>query len=480
MNRSWMYALSGWLVSVIAISWSLASPLSQSASQRVLSLFHENQQNEIYYEDLNSFIRKGLQGTVVAVIISSHIGFFCIFYFYQRRERKIHLLFKDFITSVSPSKSREIPFVKKTSHSRFPLYERKIEEVRDSDKKDEMRVLLSVLEEGIFIVNEKGEIDLVNQKALFSLGILAKEVKGRPLAEIFGLYPSPLSERCLEIFLEGFELKQEVRAHFEAGGDDKRFYELIAFPLSEPGKMAFLIQDHSSDHKMLTMGKNFVTNASHELRTPITIIEGFTETLQEIPEISQEMFKEITDKILNNCHRMASVVKSLLVLADLEYSGQATLQLCDLVALIESCSYTLLNRHSRVKIETLFNEKESLVLGDPDLLELAFINLFENAVKYSADPAFITVTVETLTEVVNVSVRDRGIGIHAKDRAHVFERFYTVNKSRSRKLGGAGLGLSIVKMIMEKHNANISVAPAEDEGTVFTMQFQRAVVPQGV
>ncbi len=414
-------------------------------------------------ERLTALLRKWIEIIGMITIVSAQLGCFCFFFFYQRKERKVHLLFKDFITTYSSEYG-------KPSKSLFQSKYRTYKKISEGTKKDEIKTLLGALEEGVVILNEEGEVEQVNHRALLIFNIFIKEVIGNSFRDILK-QSSSLGERCLEMIDLALQQKQEIRGHYEEE-DNRRFYELIAIPCLEKNKLIFLIQDHSSDHKMLTMGRNFVTNASHELRTPITIIKGFTETLQEIPEISGEMFLDITDKILKNCHRMASVVKGLLVLADLDYSGEATLQPCDLVGLVDSCSYMLLSAHPEVKIETLFNEGESMINGDPDLLELAIMNLFENAVKYSPEPAFITVTVETLSEIVKVSVRDRGIGISSTDRLHVFERFYTVNKSHSRKLGGAGLGLSIVKLIMEKHGGKISVESAVDQGTVFTMQFQ--------
>lgn len=452
MKRTWIYALAGWTFCLVSCFWIFSPPLVKFLSKNIVS--------DLYH------IEKWIRGFGIVMIIGSQIICGLLFYFYQRRERKVHALFKDLVSAYATNGPLVVE--KKEPWTFFPINERKYSE------SNELKLLLGALEEGVVILDAKGDVLQFNQKAVQILQVFSNGIIGKSFQELIKMHPSLLGEKALALIEMARLQKQEIRDQGERVGDDKRFYELIAIPSMNEKKIIFLIQDHSSDHKMLTMGKNFVTNASHELRTPITIIEGFTETLQEMPEISEEMFQEITTKILNNCHRMASVVKSLLVLADLDYSGKATLQPCDLVGLVESCSYTLLSAHPEVKIETLFNEKESIVWGDPDLLELAIINLFENSVKYSKGPAFITVTVETLPNLVNLSIKDRGIGIASHDIEHIFERFYTVNKSHSRKLGGAGLGLSIVKLIMEKHDAKIRAESPGREGTTFTIQFQNS------
>lgn len=338
---------------------------------------------------------------------------------------------------------------------------------------EEANTILETLDEGIIILDTNGVIKNINLKASQLLKLISIEFLGKSLKELIEQNPSQLGKKCLTIIQSSLKTHSYQRETFELENESEKCFEIIVSPVSKRDSVIVTLQDHSSDYKVLSMGKNFVTNASHELRTPITIIRGFTETLRELEDISPEMLDDITDKILRNCQRMSSVVKSLLVLADLDYAGKASMQACDLVGLVESCSYTILSAYPTVKIETLYNEKESLVWGDPDLLELAVMNLIENAIKYSPNNPFITITVETLDKTILLSIKDRGVGISEGDLLHIFERFYTVDKSRSRKMGGAGLGLSIVKTIVDKHDAKIDVASKEMEGTTFTIMFRK-------
>ncbi|MBM3200777.1 MAG: GHKL domain-containing protein [Chlamydiae bacterium] len=232
-------------------------------------------------------------------------------------------------------------------------------------------------------------------------------------------------------------------------------------------------QEHEAK-RSIELGKEFIANASHELRTPVTIIKGFAEMLRDIPEISQEMFDSILEKILRNCERMESLVKNLLLLADLDQLAEIKKEECNLSLLIENCSYQILSIFPDAYIETLQNGSDIKVQASADLLELAIMNLLQNSVKYSfADKIpHITVTIEKKSNnSVILSIEDQGIGIAKENLANIFDRFYTVNKSHSRKLGGAGLGLSMVKIIIDKHNAEIHVKSELGKGTTFSIHF---------
>ena len=231
-------------------------------------------------------------------------------------------------------------------------------------------------------------------------------------------------------------------------------------------------------HKMLYMGKEFIANASHELKTPITIIRGFAETLKDLPEVSDLMFESILEKIIRNCERMENLVTNLLILADLENHSGIAYKECDLVPLVGQVCMNLLHVHPEAHFEKLHNDDTIIVRGDVGLLEIAFTNILKNALKYSNENKHITITLEKSKEGVLVSVRDRGIGIKEEDLERIFDRFYTVDKAHSRKLGGAGLGLSIVKMVMDKHEATIKVHSKLTIGTNFAFSFPLTTTPR--
>ena len=319
-----------------------------------------------------------------------------------------------------------------------------------------------LLEEGVIMVGRKGKIFHANRAACKLLDLPQRDLLKKRLSS----FSHPLFEMGLFQLMQARETNETITDTFNLEG--KGFFELIAFsPTRSRG--VILIRDRSDQKQVVEMGKAFVANASHELRTPITIIKGFAETLQDLPQLSIELLSEITEKIVRNCQRMENLVKSLLTLSDLEMHAAPSFQACDLCQLVESCRHLLLPIYPGASIELLSEESEVMILADPHILELAIFNLFENAAKYSSTDARITVEITKRERDVVCVIKDGGIGMAPQDLKHIFERFYTVNKARSRKLGGAGIGLSIVKTIIQKHNGTIGVESHLGEGTTFTL-----------
>ena len=188
-------------------------------------------------------------------------------------------------------------------------------------------------------------------------------------------------------------------------------------------------------------------------------------------ELSRETTVEITNKIVRTCDRLDKLVKSLLTITDLENFSEGRFQSCNLMSLLENCKHVLVTAYPDVELTIKGIDEQSCVLGDFGLLDLAITNLLENAVKYSSPPKKIQINVEPQGSVVTISIQDYGIGIPLKDLPHIFDRFYTVDKARSRKSGGAGLGLSMVKLVIEKHHGKISVTSEPGKGSCFTLKL---------
>ncbi len=321
-----------------------------------------------------------------------------------------------------------------------------------------------LLEEGVVRVDGRRRIILANRFACKLLETPRRLLQKKRAAEV----NHPLLERGCLLLQEAREQKQAVSDSFNVEG--KGYFELIAYAPSR-NRGVIILRDRSNQKQVIEMGKAFVANASHELRTPITIIKGFAETLQDLPELSLEMLGEITEKIVRNCQRMENLVKSLLTLSDLETLPYSRFQECDLCQVIESCRHLLAPCHPQAQVELIAPASEVFLFADPHVLELAIFNLFENAAKYSSSAPHIVVTIKVEEEGVQLVIRDNGIGMAPHDLEHIFERFYTANKARSRKLGGAGIGLSIVKTIVQKLDGTISVESELGKGTAFTLCF---------
>ncbi len=336
-----------------------------------------------------------------------------------------------------------------------------------TEERNEKGAILESLGEGVIAIDSLGRVTYINYTGTKMLMISKNELIGELFPKHRKNAPGPLLTKC-RVLLEKCQEEGHVITDSIAIDEPSKLYlDLIAAPISKGQGAILVIQDKTSQQKVLEMGKDFIANASHELRTPITIIKGFAETLQDMPELPREMISDMTEKIVRNCQRMESLVKNLLTLADIENIPEANFQPADLVLLIDNCKHLLLSVHPTVNFSFEKSGDKIMINADADLLELAIINLLENAVKYSPSPAQVSVSLEEHKDEVILKISDKGIGIPPGDVDHIFERFYTVDKARSRRLGGAGLGLSIVKTIISKHGGTIRATSTLQVGTTF-------------
>lgn len=338
-----------------------------------------------------------------------------------------------------------------------------------TDEKGEKEAIFESLMEGVIILDPTGIVKYMNHTAGNMLATPRRQIIGKPFMP-FETHPRlEIFKRAQSLIRMATDGGNVVTDSISFGDAQKMHLDLIAIPKPLRKGAILILQDKSSQYKVVEMGKDFIANASHELRTPITIIKGFAETLQDLPSISRPMLTEITEKIVRNCHRMDTLVKNLLTLADIEYVPEHRFQSCDIVALVDNCRHLLLNLAPHAEVDIEKSHERIMADADPDLLELAIMNLLENGVKYSQNTPHLTIYIKQQADEVLIAVQDRGIGIPKDDLQHVFERFYTVDKAHSRRLGGAGLGLSIVKTIIEKHEGTVSVASVVGQGTTFTI-----------
>lgn len=330
-------------------------------------------------------------------------------------------------------------------------------------ERNEKEAILESLIEGVVAVDEEMKVTYANKMALTLMGYTENELIGHP-------FSSPIQPKYAELLTTCQADGRLLTDTLQIKRDGKKYFlNVVAAPKGSHGAI-LVIQDQSSHYKMLEMRKEFVANASHELKTPITIIRGFAETLQDNPQLPPSTLKEITRKIVKSCEKMTSLIRNLLALSDVENMPRFRLIDCDLVELANTCRNTLLQTHVHANVQINAEDDKPFVLAaDPELLELALNNLLDNAAKYSDPPAQITVGLSREGDHLKLTVVDKGIGIPAEDLENVFQRFYRVDKAHSRKMGGSGLGLSIVETIIDKHSGNISVQSTVGKGTTFTI-----------
>lgn len=336
-------------------------------------------------------------------------------------------------------------------------------------ERNEKEAILESLGEGVIAVNEKMDVLYINYIASKMLGLSRKDIQN--LSDPGEKANFELLEKCRELLSVCQSSSQIATESLAIGTDRKTYIDLVAAPKAHGTGAIIVIQDKTSHYKVLEMGKDFVANASHELRTPITIIKGYAETLQDLPKLEPKQLEEITEKIGRNCERMESLVANLLTLADIENLPESRFHECDLISLLDNARHTLLTVYPDAEVQIEKSSEELTISADSGLLELAFLNLLDNAAKYSPSPAKITIGVDVNRgeDEAVVQIQDQGRGIPEEDLPHIFERFYRVDKTHSRKLGGAGLGLSIVKTIITKHDGTIDATSKVGVGTTFTI-----------
>lgn len=334
-------------------------------------------------------------------------------------------------------------------------------------ERNEKETILESLVEGVVAVDINMQITYTNHMAMKLINFHINHFIGQEFASL-------QQDRCLALLKKCQEEKKPLTDTLEIYRDGKKLYlDVVAAPKKDNAGAILVLQDKTAHYKIFEMRRDFIANASHELKTPITVIRGFAEALHDNPELPSEVQQEVTSKIVRNCNRMAALIKDLLTLADIENIPSSRLTVCDLQQLSEHCASMLAEVFPDAQVIIDKKKEEVSLIADSDLLELALMNLIENAAKYSNRPAHIQVILDENPEEVIVQVVDQGIGIPLADQEHIFDRFYTVDKAHSQKMGGSGLGLSIVKTIIEKHFGTISLQSELGKGSTFTIHLPK-------
>jgi len=356
--------------------------------------------------------------------------------------------------------------------SAFNSLSKKIQEQIDDlrSERNEKEAILESLGEGVIAVNEKMIVLYINFIACKMLGLNRRTILEKPLLAEGDKVNEVLLKKCQDLLTYCQENGNIATDSHTIGKESKTYIDLVAAPKAHGAGAIIVLQDKTNHYRVLEMGKDFVANASHELRTPITIIKGYAETLHEMPELKPDQIAEITEKIGRSCVRMENLVTNLLTLADIDNLPKSRFAECDLISLLENCQHMVKSVYPDAKLK-LVKTQENIVIGaDAGLLELAFINILDNAAKYSKPPAEITIDVSVTEDgEALIKISDQGRGIPPEDIDHIFGRFYRVDKTHSRRLGGAGLGLSIVKTIITKHDGTITATSELGKGTTFTI-----------
>lgn len=217
------------------------------------------------------------------------------------------------------------------------------------------------------------------------------------------------------------------------------------------------------------MQKRFSNNAAHELRTPLAVMRTKLDVFKKRKNPKSEEYDKLIQSMNSQLVRLSDIVNSLLSLTNME--DMDLNQKINLKEMIETICNDLYFISEKKGVKMNIIGKDEVIRGNYDLIYRAFYNLIENSIKYNNENGEVEINIKNENEIV---IKDTGIGIPDELKANIFEPFFTVDKSRSRKLGGAGIGLSIVKSILDKHNGEIIVRDNEYNGSIFTIKFLRS------
>lgn len=268
-----------------------------------------------------------------------------------------------------------------------------------------------------------------------------------------------------------------------SSAETQRTIELIGPPIRQfrvsvnpvGGVSIIVVQDRSAEARTDAIRRDFVANISHELKTPVGAVGLLSETL--IDETNPAIISKFSNRILLETTRLANTIDDLLELAAIEIGEQREVVPVDVRALVDQAALRIESAAEQAEVEILIEDRRGApmaVLGDRRQLVSAIFNLLDNAVKHSAPDTTIDVTVRPDAAFVEVSVRDRGEGIPAHEVDRIFERFYRVDRARSRATGGTGLGLAIVRNVLAHHGGSVTVDSTLGVGSTFTLRLPAA------
>jgi two-component system phosphate regulon sensor histidine kinase PhoR len=327
--------------------------------------------------------------------------------------------------------------------------------------------LFDSMVEGVLLLNRENRVALGN-RALEELFGFTSDIRGRSVMEAFRL--NDLQDIVNRTIIEG----KVVGTELELPGLDNRVLEVNAAvslnPAGEAQGSILVFHDLTRIKRLENMRKEFVANVSHELRTPLSMIKGYVETLIDGAVNEPEVAPKFLGTIQKHADRLTVLIEDLLTISQLE-SGQVSLNLqsLELAPVVGRVADDLSDRAGERKVRFVIAAPEGLrVRADSDRLQQALFNLLENAIKYGGEGAEVRVDARRVNgEKIEVSVVDQGPGIPRESIERIFERFYRVDRARSRDQGGTGLGLSIVKHIVQSHGGEVWARSELGKGTTF-------------
>jgi len=343
---------------------------------------------------------------------------------------------------------------------------------KSARERQELNTVISSINEGIVAIGPGKKIMFFNDRALQLLNDTSKDVRDK-------YYYQVIRSQHLNFLLNRF-FEKPFFASDEIQVEKDRTLEIVLTPFGVENQsrkgVVVLLRDISQYKKLEKIRRDFVANVSHEFKTPLAAIRGYGETLLdwalEDPNVNRKYAKKIIDQSL----RLENLVSDLLELARIERLQNIQLTPFNPNPIIQDVlgQYAEIAQRQRLKLVAELDAQERQILGDPEMFRSIIANLVDNAIKYTPEEGDIRVLSQINAKYCTFSVKDNGIGIPVKEQERIFERFYRVDKARTRDIGGTGLGLSIVKHLAEIQQAEVWVQSEPNKGSSFSVKFRLA------
>ncbi|WP_136604178.1 two-component system histidine kinase PnpS [Paenibacillus dokdonensis] len=380
----------------------------------------------------------------------------------------------DYDARVNMHRKDEIGELAKAINGMADSLQNQLQTIRDNE--DLLQSVMDNMTSGILLLDAECRIALINPAAEGMLNVRGGQLNGRSINELKQYY------ELTRLIKDGITERKFIHEERSVFRPEETILHLDGVPMYGEEQafkgMLFLLQDVTAIRRLENMRSEFVANVSHELKTPVAAVKGFSETLLGGGVKDEETARSFLQIIYDESERLNRLISDILDLSKIESKRSpmdyAPVHLASFCGSIIDAMATVAEK-KRITLHADIPE-ELFVEADEDKLRQILINLLSNAVSYTQDGGKVDLTVQDLqdtegSEKVVIKVSDTGIGIPKKDQPRIFERFYRVDKGRSRSSGGTGLGLSIVKHLVDQHRGEISVDSELGIGTTFTVEL---------
>ncbi|HGD2091254.1 TPA: ATP-binding protein [Streptococcus agalactiae] len=365
-----------------------------------------------------------------------------------------HPLSNDSYEEITPLLRRLDSHQAKIQHQKLLLQKRQ----------KEFDTIISKIKEGMILLDDQARIVSINAEAL-KLFQINDDWHGRFMMEV------SRDLTLKDLIDQGLKGKKK-----EANiGIENNHYRVLVRPTTDNNRvtgLVVLLFDVTDQLQMEQLQREFTANVSHELKTPLHVISGYSELLanqmvpnEEVPQFAAKIHKE--------SERLVKLVEDIINLSHLDEQEKLPQETVNLYDLTQKVLEGLQAKADKKHIQINFNGEEAILRGNPVLLNSLVYNLCDNAITYNHEKGQVNVTLKNSPDTITLEVSDTGLGIAEKDKKRIFERFYRVDKSRSKIVGGTGLGLSIVKSALDFHNGSIKVDSHLGQGTTMTVLLHK-------